>query len=203
METPDRATHTKVRLALVLLDIPHDYRDVDLEVPHSERRPDFVMVSPYGEVPVLVQGTEVTAQSNAILLKLAAETSRLDGGNIARAAQWLFWEANLLGFALANLRHELGWSKNPDPGVLAWLRMRAESSFSRLAQELEHHSFIMGNELSIADISCAAYAFLSDEAEMDISRWPSVSHWLQRISQVPGWRPMSELMIENQQSQSL
>ena len=40
----------KVKLALSVLGIAHEHRDVELRVPFAERRSDFRHVSPYGEV---------------------------------------------------------------------------------------------------------------------------------------------------------
>ncbi len=62
----------KVKLALTLLGIDHEYREVDVvNQSREQRRPDFRAASPYGEVPVLVEDRVVLAQSNAILLHLA------------------------------------------------------------------------------------------------------------------------------------
>lgn len=97
----------KAKLALSLLGIPHEYRDVDLRVPFAERRGDFRHVSPYGEVPVWVDGSLRLAQSNAILIHLARQTSRLGARDIDLVTQWLFWEANRIGFSVPNLRHAL------------------------------------------------------------------------------------------------
>src|SRR5262245_20781294 len=82
----------KVKLALALLALPHEYREVDLQVPHPQRRADFRELSPFGEVPVLVQNGAPLAQSNAILAHLARITGRL-GGQLdpELITQWLFW----------------------------------------------------------------------------------------------------------------
>ena len=46
----------KVKLALVLAEVHHEYREVDLDVPFEERGEDFRAASRFGEVPVFVDG---------------------------------------------------------------------------------------------------------------------------------------------------
>ncbi|MBL0402417.1 glutathione S-transferase N-terminal domain-containing protein [Microvirga aerilata] len=69
----------KVKLALTLLGLEHEYRSVDLTVERANRPRDFREVSRYGEVPVLVTDGEPLVQSDAILMHLARTTGRLRG----------------------------------------------------------------------------------------------------------------------------
>ena len=123
----------KAKLALSVLGIADEYRAVDLRQPHDQRRPDFRDVSPYGEVPVLVDGGGTLAQSNAILIHVARQTRRLGGeGNLDEVTQWLFWEANRIGFSVPNLRHSLVFAKNTSEVVVEWLRARALKDLATL-----------------------------------------------------------------------
>lgn len=188
----------KVRQTLVLLGVAHEYRYVDLLPPRAERRADFVAVSPYGEVPVFIDDDGVLAQSNAILLHLVRKDGRLGGGaDLERTTQWLFWEANRIGFSLANLRFALRFA-NEDPGVVAMLRRRTEADLDRLAQEFERRPYLLGEAPSVADVSCAGYLFFADQAEIDLGRWPSVGGWLGRLAATPGWVHPYELMDPKQ-----
>ncbi len=95
----------KVKLALVFAELLHEYREVDLDVPFAERHEDFRAVSRFGEVPVFVDGNMALAQSNAILLYIAERSGKL-GGELPheQLTEWLFWEANRIGFSIPNLR---------------------------------------------------------------------------------------------------
>jgi glutathione S-transferase len=185
----------KVKLALSVLDIAHEYRAVDLRQPHDQRRADFRGVSPYGEVPVLVDGGASLAQSNAILIHVARQTRRLGGeGDLEEATQWLFWEANRIGFSVANLRHSLVFAKDTSEDVVVWLRARALKDLATLDQELATKSFLLGAELTIADIACCAYLFWPDQAQLDLSQWGNVTQWLQRIRDLPTWGAPYDLL---------
>ena len=74
----------KIRLFLLLAGIEHEYREVDLDVPHRQRAADFVAASRFGEVPVVVIDGEAVCQSNAILITLAERYSHFRGTD----AEW-------------------------------------------------------------------------------------------------------------------
>jgi glutathione S-transferase len=62
----DSAHAYKTRLFLTLASVPHDYENVDLDVPHDLRSESFRAVAKFGEVPVLVHDAMAIVQSNAI-----------------------------------------------------------------------------------------------------------------------------------------
>jgi glutathione S-transferase len=184
-----------VKLALNVLGIAHEYRAVDLRQPHDQRRPDFRDVSPYGEVPVLVDAGVALAQSNAILIHVARQTRRLGGErNLDEVTQWLFWEANRIGFSVPNLRHSLVFARDTSEVVVEWLRARALKDLATLDQELATKSFLLGAELTVADIACCAYLFWPDQAQLELSQWGNVSKWLQRIRDLPAWGAPYDLL---------
>jgi glutathione S-transferase len=185
----------KAKLALSVLGIAHEYRAVDLRQPHDQRRSDFRDVSPYGEVPVLVDGGVTLAQPNAILIHLARQTRRLGGeGNLDEVTQWLFWEANRIGFSVPNLRHSLVFARDTSEVVVEWLRARALRDLATLDQEVATKPFLLGTELTVADIACCAYLFWPDQAQLDLSQWGNVIKWLQRIRDLPAWGAPDDLL---------
>src|SRR5262245_36926852 len=109
----------KVRLALTLLGLPHEYREVEVFKPRGERRADWRAASRFGEIPVLVVDGKPIVQSNAILLHLARTHEAL-GWNVDpdRLTEWVFWEANRIGISLPNLRYALLWEPDTEPKVL-------------------------------------------------------------------------------------
>lgn len=184
----------KVKLALSILGIAHEYREVDLRVARSDRRSDFREVSRFGEVPVFVEDGVPLAQSNAILVHLARRTGRLGGDNLKAVIEWLFWEANRVGLSVPNLRHALMFdAATPEP-VVAWLRARAVKDLARLNAELAERPFLLGAQCTVADIACCAYLFWPEQAKLDLSEWRSVVLWLDRIRGQRGWKPPYELL---------
>jgi glutathione S-transferase len=184
----------KAKLALQLLGLAHEYRDVDLRVPLGDRRSDFREVSPFGEVPVLVDGSLRLAQSNAILLHLARKTGRLGARDLDVVTQWLFWEANRIGLSVPNLRHALVFDKDTPREVVAWLRSRAERDLDRLDAQLTDTAFILGTDLSVVDVACCAYLFWPEQARLNLRRWPNVERWLDSIRGQRGWAAPYDLL---------
>lgn len=187
----------KVRLFLALAGIAHDYVALDLAVPRAERPEPFRRASRFGEVPVLVTDGATLCQSDAILIHLAERTGRFGADSPAgwdEIRQWLFWEANRIGFSVPNLRFARRVAPDTPAEVLRWLEGRARTDLDRLEEELARRAFLVGASPSIADIACAAYLWWLDEAGLAPFRWPAVQGWLGRLAALPGWRHPSELM---------
>ena len=60
----------------------------------------------------------------------------------------------------------------------------------------EMQRFIVGDRLTIADLSLAGYVFYpKEELGFDISaEYPNLSAWMRRIAQTPGWQAPYELL---------
>ncbi len=198
---PESGHSYKVALTLSMLELPHEYRWVDVYAPRDQRAADFRAASPFGEIPILVVDGVPLAQSNAILLHLMRRTRRLGGETEARAdqvQQWLFWEANRIGIALGNYRAFVRkeFEDEVAPEVVAWFKTRVEGSAERLELEVLKRPFLLGDSITVADLSCSAYLFLAHEAGIDVTAWPGVHQWLQRIASQRGFLPIAELMGE-------
>jgi glutathione S-transferase len=179
----------KVKLALSILGMEHEYRTVDLTLDRCNRPPDFREASRFGEVPVLVVDGEPLVQSNAILMHLARTTGRLRGEHDPdRTVEWLFWEANRIGFSVPNLRFARTFTRDTPPDVIAWLEARARSDLGRLDDELRGNDrFLLGETISVADIACCSYLFWPEQTGLDYRDWKQASEWLDRIRATPGW----------------
>jgi glutathione S-transferase len=179
----------KVVATLRLAAVPYEIRTVDLDLPREARRADFRAVSPFGEVPVLIDGETVLAQSDAILLYLARNLGVLGGESEARLAvvtQWLFWEANRVGISVPNLRYLLRSGGGP-PQVLDWLRARAVADLARLDEALAGAPFLVGDGPTVVDVACSAYLWFAEQAELDLGPCGNVRRWLDALRALPGW----------------
>lgn len=186
----------KVALALRLLELGYEYRAVDLALPRPSRGADFRAAARFNEVPTLVADGAPIVQSNAILLYLSRLSRKLHGSlGPDRLLEWLFWESNRIGFSVPNLRVARHFMSDAEPALVSWLETRAQADLDRLEQEFATGAvYLAGEEISIADISCAGYLFWPGQAGIDLSRWPSVSAWIDRIRQTPGWSAPYDLL---------
>ena len=178
----------KARSYLQLSDVTHSYEWVDLSTPRSSRPAHFQASSKFGEVPVLIDGGLSICQSNAILLHLARKVGKFAGTTDEQphVLEWLWWEANRIGFSVPNLRYATRWAKQP-PEVLHYLRSRAIADLGTLNSVLATSEYLLPSGLTIADISCSAYLYWLEQAGMSSAEYPNLDRWLSSIQQLPGW----------------
>lgn len=181
----------KVRLLLELARVPYRYQEIDLRVPRAQRPEPFRSYAKFGEVPLLVHNGRPYAQSNSILLHLAAHLRAWGGETperLARAREWLFWEANRLGLSTSHLRYGRKFEPELYEGsVLPWFRARFDDDVARLEEELaDGRAYLLGEAPSVADIALCAYQYWPEHAQ--IAHPPQVQAWLDRIAALPGWR---------------
>ncbi len=194
---PESGHAFKVRLCLKLAGIKHDYEVVDIFADRDKRQQEFMDSSRFGEVPVLLDDGQALVQSNAILLHIATQ-HRLMGGQdsqlLNRCTEWLFWEANKIGMCLPQLRV----AEKFEPEYLSksakdWVTSRYNHDVNVIENELaDGRSFILGDEVTIADCSLCGYLYFADEAKVTVPA--NVSRWLQRIAGLPGWQHPYSLM---------
>ncbi len=103
--------------------------------------------------------------------------------------EWLFWEANRVGFSTAHLRYGQKFDDSGAyaGGVLPFFRNRFDADMASLEEELlDGRAFILGAAPSVADLSLCGYLYWPEQAK--ISFPPRVAAWLARIAALPGWR---------------
>jgi glutathione S-transferase len=182
----------RVALMLSLLEVPHHRVDVDLRQA-EQKRPEFLAMNAFGQVPVIDDNGVVVADSNAILVYLA---KRYGGGawlpeDAAGAAQvqrWLSVAAGPLagGPAAARLVTVFGASFDVD-ATLA----RAHALLAVMDRELAQRDFLAGAAPTIADVACYAYVAHAPEGNVSLADYPHVRAWLARIENLPRFVPMA------------
>jgi glutathione S-transferase len=175
----------KCRLMLHKLGVP--YERVELDIDRKETRtPEFLAKNPNGRVPALeLEGGVVLAESNAILWCLAEGTAYLPEDRLGRAQalQWMFFEQYSHEPNIAVVRH---WamrhgSTTQEPSVAA-KRALGYDALAVMDGHLRERRFFVGDRLSIADIALYAYTHVADEGGFDLSGYPAVLAWLDRVA---------------------
>jgi glutathione S-transferase len=184
----------KVRLLLSHLGLPFHRIEYDVTVSET-RTPAFLAKNPNGRVPVLeFEDGRVLAESNAILFHLAEGTPYLPADAFARAQalQWMFFEqySHEPNIAVVRYWHHFIWDQvKDDPYFQRGLSERTEKGYQAL-KVMEGHlagnDFFAGGAYSIADIALYAYTHVADEGEFDLTDYPAVRRWLDRVADQPG-----------------
>lgn len=147
-----------------------------------------------GEVPVFEDGEVKLAQSGVILTYLADKHGRFGGSSAAEKREvlrWILFDNHKFTSYFATYRFLKSFMpKEPDPAVTAWLKGRIDSAFAIVDKHLATQTFMVGEKLTIADISMAGYLFYPvEEHGYDFAAsHPNIAGWLKRIAATPGWR---------------
>ncbi|HEV8501061.1 MAG TPA: glutathione S-transferase [Casimicrobiaceae bacterium] len=150
-----------------------------------------------GEVPMLEHAGLALSQSGVILDYLAATLGRFGGADDAQRREilrWLLWDNHKLTSYTATYRFMRTFVAQPNPDVLAEFGKRAEAAWKVLDAHLATSAFVVGERLTIADLSCCGYLFFDDEIGVDWTAYPHVARWLAAIRAQPRWRHPYALM---------
>jgi len=182
-------SHRAVLLAS-LLNVPHELVEVDLKA-GAHKRPEFLALNPFGQVPVLEDDGLVVADSNAILVYLAKKAGRTDwlpedAGGAAAVQRWLSVAAGEVAYgpAAARLITVFGAKFNADEVI-----GRAHTLLARLEARLEGSEWLVGAEPTIADVAIYSYVARAPEGNVDLAGYPNVNAFLRRVEALPGFVP--------------
>ena len=70
-----------------------------------------------------------------------------------------------------------------------FLRRRAETAWGILDAHLAGRRYVVGERLTIADLSLCGYLFWPEEIGVDWNGYPNIRDWLARIAALPRWKP--------------
>ncbi len=161
------------------------------------RSPEYRKLNVMGEAPLLVHRGVTLAQSGVILDYLAETLGQFgprDAAERREILRWTLFDNHKLTSYTATLRFMRTFTDTPDPAVLAFLRGRAETAWGILDAHLAGRTFVVGERLTIADLSLCGYLFWPEEIGVDWSAYPHLQDWLARIAAMPRYRPPYELM---------
>lgn len=191
----------KCALALTLTGTPWRARFVDF-FNGETRTPEFRAVNEMGEVPVLMDGQNVLTQSGAILLHIVSRTGKLTGATpFARneVLRWILWDNHKLSTQIGTVRFLMNFvpaDKRPE-GVVPFLKGRLKAAYTVLNSHLAQRDWIVGEHVTIADLSCCGYLYYPEPFGFDRKDWPHIDAWLDRIAALPGWKHPYDLMPGN------
>jgi glutathione S-transferase len=185
----------KAKLMLDLLEVDYQWNRVAV-MAGAHKRPDFLAMNPFGQIPVLVDGDMVLADAQAILVYLARQYGDeswlpLDAEPMSRVARWLSTAAGEVrqGPEFARLYHLFKLTS------IDIDRAAEKSAFilDRLNEHLADREWLELERPTIADIAVFPYIALARDGKIDLDRYPHVLAWIDRVKQLPGYVPMQGL----------
>jgi glutathione S-transferase len=184
----------KVRLLLAHLGIPYETRDVDV-IDRSNPRDALGDLSPTRRVPtVVLDDGRPLAESNAILWYFGEGTRFVPDDRYERTQvlQWQFFEQYDHEPALAVVRFWLAYSGEPEAYAdrVEGRRSAGYRALDAMERHLAGRSWLVGEGMTLADISLYAYTHVADEGGFDLSTYPAIGAWLDRVASEPGHVPI-------------
>mgnify|MGYP001212163505 CR=1 FL=1 len=187
----------RAQLFLSLLGLPVELIDVDL-AKGAHKAPEFLAKNPFGQVPVIEDGDVTIADSNAILVYLATrydDTGKWlpkDPVKAAQIQQWLSIAAGQLAYGPALARVGNLFKRQID---MARAHEIARLLFTTMEGILAREAFLSGKTPTIADVALYSYTAVAPEGNVDLTPYPHVEAWLQRIETLPGFVPMPRTAV--------
>lgn len=187
-----RSGHShRAELFLSLLGLPVTPVDVDL-AGGQHKTPEYLAMNCFGQVPVIRDGDVTVADSNAILCYLASRYGAehwlpREPAQAAQVQRWLSVAAGQLAYGpcAARLITVFGAKFNPEE-VIA----RAHALFVILDAELAQRDWLVGGQVTIADIALYSYTAHAPEGNVALDAYPHIRAWLARIEALPGFVAM-------------
>jgi glutathione S-transferase len=157
------------------------------------RTPDFLAKNPNGRVPMLeLDDGRFLPESGAILWYLSAGTplQPADEWGRAEALSWMFFEQYSHEPYIAVARF---WLTYATPEAFAAKRdlvpewhAKGYAALGVMETHLKTHDWFAGGRYSIADIALYGYTHVANEGGFDLTDYPAVRRWLDKVASQPG-----------------
>ena len=189
-----------VHLALLEIGAPYRLALVDFDR-EAQRSAEYLRLNPQGRVPTLIIDGQPYAEVAALLIMLA---DRHPEARIAPAPgttkrnewyQWLAYFGYSLGATYRNWFYppDLGYTEHP-PELRAALRARIEAAWDRVDAHLRSGGpYLLGAELSAADLQLLMYMRWSRNMPKSALAWPALAQFAAHMRARTSWLRLCEL----------
>jgi glutathione S-transferase len=176
----------RVRWALEETGLPYKTRLLEQG---DQDKPDYRVLQPFGQVPILEEDGQVMFESGAIVLHIGERCEALlpkDAGARARATQWLIAalnsvEPHIMNVAVLDLFYaEQDWAKLRRPSAVQFARHRLNS----LANALGDKPYLDGERFTAGDLIMTTVLRIAPELVTD----PRLAAYVGRCTSRPAFR---------------
>ncbi len=186
----------KIKLLMSLLGIEHEWLHVDI-LAGETHTDEFKKLNPNTRIPVLVLPDDTTlCESNAILNFLAQGSTYLPSDRYQRAQvlQWQFFEQYSHEPFIATARYINKYLELPEERRAEYESKQegGHKALTIMEQQLKNSDFLVGDAMTIADISLYAYTHVAHDGGFDLSAYAALGNWLERIEQQENYFGMND-----------
>ena len=184
------------KVRLLLTQLGYAFERVHLDILKGETRsPEFRAKNPNHRIPLLEwpEGRRL-AESNAILFYLAQGSAYLpiDSWHQAQILQWMFFEqySHEPYIAVVRFWYFSGQIDQHQQELPAKME-RGQQALQVMETHLQDHPFFVADRYTIADIALFAYTHVAPEGHFDLSPFPAIQAWIERVRSQPQHIPIT------------
>ncbi len=106
--------------------------------------------------------------------------------------QWLFFEQYSHEPYIAVVRFWVCFAAQP-PGEeeIEAKRQGGYAALDAMETHLQSRRYLVADRFTIADIALYAYTHVADEGGFDMSSYPAIGSWVERVADTPGLVPIT------------
>ncbi|NOJ42278.1 glutathione S-transferase family protein [Bradyrhizobium australiense] len=173
----------KVKWVCDQLALPYTWIAVDT-LKGETRTAEFLKLNGAGQVPTIeLDDGRTLAQSNAIIRYLARGSHLIpsDAFAAAKMDEWLFWEQYSHEPYIAVCRFQMFYLKKSASDLDPDKVKRGYAALARMEHQLALTPFLVGNTVTLADISLLGYTRVAHEGGFHLDGYAAVRRWISEI----------------------
>ena len=165
----------------------------------AARSKAYAELNVMAEAPVLIDGDVRLTQSGVIQHYVTEKTGKFGGETAEESREvlrWVLWDNHKLSSQIGTTRFLMNFlapEKRPEQ-VIGFMKGRLKAAYNVLETHLTSRDFIVGRNVTNADLSCCSYLYYPEPFGFIRADWPNIDGWLSRISELPGWKHPYDLM---------
>lgn len=169
----------------------------------ATRSPEYrETINDMGEAPVMIDGDVKLTQSGVIQSYITDKTGKFGGETRDEELQvlrWIIWDNHKLSGVAGPLRFMMNFlpEANRNADVIAFMSGRVQGALPVLEKHLDGKDWIVGRNVTNADLTCCGYLFYEEPFGFDRKDWPNIDRWLSNIQALDGWKHPYDLMPGN------
>jgi glutathione S-transferase len=171
------------------------YKVVEINLIKKEQKEDwYLKINPNGVIPAILDGNQRVFESGAIMLYLAEKydaerkISYAPGTpEYTEQLSWLMFQVGGLGPSQGQAHHFRIFADARSEYAIERYYNETKRLYSVLDSRLKESPYLAGDKYTIADVMHFVCVNAAPAAlEIDISEWPALKGWMERIKQREG-----------------
>ena len=182
----------KVKFVCEHLAIPYTWIEIDTRK-RQTRTTEFLKLNNAGQVPTVeFDDGRTLAESNAIIKYLARGSDLIptDAFAAAKMDEWLFWEQYSHEPYIAVCRFQMVYLGKAASELDSDKIKRGYAALARMEHQLAATRFLVGDAVSLADVSLLAYTRLAHEGGFHLEGYASLRRWIGETEKALGLQPV-------------